>query len=355
MTWNPYATGMINPYDGKMAGIRLLGFALRSADVNRWGTSYAYKPLSNLLSNAAGVYIPDGEALSVRVVDYYGDWAAEHGLDAINVNTSAALNTVLAEPGGYLKRDAVGFVKYSPTAWTISGGVIGNASASNDNVGESVLGHILNITSLSNRPLDKLELRFDYNTAEPAEKLYVHLWGYVNVSSGPNTRAMNLNAPNSNAWEASGGAMIPYNLGKTNGVFTVPVGSATDAAIVLTGSTGAQTFSNIVDLSTFTTAPNTVSGYDYLAIGFGREVGGTTMPALTIQNLKLSIVGGDVLMSFAKGQPARHPAADPDDDRTVNAIEYALGGNPTNDMDGAIFSTIGHSSIAAGSMPPLAG
>jgi len=66
LTWNPYATGVIKTYDGTIAGIRLLGFALRNADVNSGGTSYAYERLAALMSGTPSNYIAAGEDLSVR-------------------------------------------------------------------------------------------------------------------------------------------------------------------------------------------------------------------------------------------------------------------------------------------------
>lgn len=66
LTWNPYATGVIKTYDGTLAGVRLLGYALRTADINSGGAVYDYEDLSTVLANATGNYLPDGEVLSVR-------------------------------------------------------------------------------------------------------------------------------------------------------------------------------------------------------------------------------------------------------------------------------------------------
>ena len=72
LTWNPYATGMVKPYDGSMAGIRLLGFAMGRAAANSEGTSYAYQPLSAVLTDAGIDYVADGEMLVVRSSDASG-------------------------------------------------------------------------------------------------------------------------------------------------------------------------------------------------------------------------------------------------------------------------------------------
>jgi len=66
LTWNPYVTGVIKPYDGSMAGIRLLGYAMDSASINAQGTTYAYEPLAGILSAASVDYFADGEVLAVR-------------------------------------------------------------------------------------------------------------------------------------------------------------------------------------------------------------------------------------------------------------------------------------------------
>ena len=97
---------------------------------------------------------------------------------------------------------------------------------------------------------------------------------------------MNLFATNGNAWESSNGALTAYNLGGADGAFSGTPGVASDAAAILTGATGAQSYSATFDLSSFTTAPDRIGDYDYLALGFTRKLGGTA-PAVTISNVKL--------------------------------------------------------------------
>ena len=58
-------------------------------------------------------------------------------------------------------------------------------------------------------------------------------------------------------------------------------------------------------------------------------VGGTTNPAVSISNIRLSMAGGDVLHEFPTlSMLPTHVAADPDGDGYSNLFEYALGGNP---------------------------
>lgn len=195
---------------------------------------------------------------------------------------------------GTLYRDSVGLHKSSSSAWTVSNGVLSNSSTSNSKKAEGALAVMIDVSSVSAWH-DQLELSFDYTTGDAAEKLFVHVWGYVDVSSDSSTRTMNLGAQNGNAWESAGGDMLAYNLGKPDGVFTGTAGTGSDAAVILTGATGAQTFSGTFDLSAFTTAPDTVAEYDYIVIGFARDIAGTTSPSVTVSNVELTAKTGSML------------------------------------------------------------
>jgi hypothetical protein len=267
----------------------------------------------------------------------YGTWAAGYGLDLASLNTDAVLNTLGVRGSGRLLRDDFVFTRSGVGAWTLTNGVIANASAANNNVGEGAMGRMVDLSAFGNLNTNRLTLQFDYTTADPAERLYVHLWGYVDVSSGSSTPVMNLAAQDGNAWESSGGALTPYNLGKPDGVFLPVRGRGDDAAAILTGSTGEQTYSNTFDLSGFVTAPDTVAGYDYLALGFAREVGPASTPEVTIRNVVLSVPGEGPLIAFLQHPPLDDPTHDPDGDGAVNLAEYAHGGNPTNGIDIDVF------------------
>lgn len=269
-------------------------------------------------------------ALHGTVTDYYGHWVAEYGLDMMNLNAAPELNTVQTSSTGRLERDSIGFCKANTSAWTVSGGVLANVSSSNNTVGEGALGRMVNLSSFSNLHSSQLSLGFDYSPGDPGEILYVHLWGYVDGSSASNTPTMNLGAQNGNAWESAAGAMTAYNLGKANGTFTGTPGANGNAAVILTGSSGTQSYTNTFNLVGFTSAPSLVSGYDHLALGFAREIGGAASPGLNIRNVVLAVVGGDRLLAFVQNRPAEDLAADPDGDQCNNLWEYSLGGNPTN-------------------------
>ncbi len=71
LTWNPYANGIVKPYDGRMAGLRLLGFAMPASGVH--GT---YAALSGLLPSEN--YLPDSKTLYVRTATPIETWRVEY-------------------------------------------------------------------------------------------------------------------------------------------------------------------------------------------------------------------------------------------------------------------------------------
>jgi dienelactone hydrolase len=71
LTWNPYANGIVKPYDGTMAGIRLLGFAMQAA-----GTNGTYAALAGVLPD--GNYYADGKTLFARTATALETWRVEH-------------------------------------------------------------------------------------------------------------------------------------------------------------------------------------------------------------------------------------------------------------------------------------
>jgi hypothetical protein len=94
LTWNPYADGIIKPYDGTIAGLRLLGFAMPAA-----GSAGTYAALAGYLPPEN--YRADGETLYVRTatpreawrVKYFGLTAnAGDGADTANPDDDTAVN-----------------------------------------------------------------------------------------------------------------------------------------------------------------------------------------------------------------------------------------------------------------------
>jgi hypothetical protein len=84
LTWNPYATGVIKTYDGTLAGMRLLGFALSAA-----GTNYTYAPLSGLIPSTN--YFASGETLFARTATPIETWRVEYFERTDNAGSAADL------------------------------------------------------------------------------------------------------------------------------------------------------------------------------------------------------------------------------------------------------------------------
>ncbi len=76
LTWNPYATGVIKTYDGTIAGIRLLGFAMRSSSVG--GSPYSYESLETIVASVPDNYLASGESLVARTGSVQEAWRIEH-------------------------------------------------------------------------------------------------------------------------------------------------------------------------------------------------------------------------------------------------------------------------------------
>jgi len=270
-------------------------------------------------------------------IDYFGEWTVENGLDR-------APSENPYDDGfdsGTLQKNSVFFTKGSSGAWTMSDGVLGNASASNDKIGEGAVAKAVDLTGLADSDRSQLSLRFDFTTGDAAEKLYLHLWGYTQDVDGTNPSLINLGAQNGSAWVGGDANMVAYNLAKPDGVFTGSAGAGSDAAAILTGSAGAQSYSNTFDVSTFTTAPDAISEYDYLVIAFAREVGGTTTPSVSITDIELSVVGGASLLPVAVDYSEDRPTDDPNGDGLESLLEYAFGGNPNLGNNGGILPVLG--------------
>ncbi|MDF7809504.1 hypothetical protein P4E94_18825 [Pontiellaceae bacterium B12219] len=71
LTWNPYANGIIKPYDGTIAGMRLLGFSMPES-----GTNGTYTALSGVLPSKN--YMADGKSLFARTATSIETWRVEY-------------------------------------------------------------------------------------------------------------------------------------------------------------------------------------------------------------------------------------------------------------------------------------
>jgi len=187
---------------------------------------------------------------------------------------------------GYTTRSTTDWTKDWTSAWDRTGGALVNTSTVNSTVSKGAVGYVIAVPKGSLSSENKLTINFDYTRGSENETLYMHVWGLVDGSSTDSTNIMNTGASSGAAWESSGGAFTPYNLGAVDGYFDN--GKPSDAAIALTGSAGAKSFCGDLILSDFTTAPNTVAGYDYIAIGFTRDGTENTGASVSIDNLVIT-------------------------------------------------------------------
>jgi hypothetical protein len=112
LTWNPYASGLVKPYDGTIAGLRLLGFAMPSA-----GATGSYAAIDGLLP--VQNYLADGKTLYVRTATEVETWRVKHF--GLMDNVGDASNT--ADPD----RDAVNnLIEYGLGGDPTDGSDVGN-------------------------------------------------------------------------------------------------------------------------------------------------------------------------------------------------------------------------------------
>ena len=148
-------------------------------------------------------------------VDYFGGWAAANALDRI----PEAL--FLDGLGSAVTKDNQSYSKGGSSAWTVTQSGLSNASSTNNTVGEGAIAKCIDLTDLEASAAAQLTLSFDYSTADASEKLYVHLWGCVDLDPSQNSGIMNLGAQSGNAWvSVAPEIMEVYNLAKPDGVFT---------------------------------------------------------------------------------------------------------------------------------------
>ncbi len=239
----------------------------------------------------------------------------------------ASANSVVGRR--YLWRSDTQFVKHPDSAWTVSNGSLSNTSATNSRVAEGALGRIVSVDTLNANDGNLLTLSFDYTLDDPNEVLYVHLWGLIG-SAASSQGIMNLAATNGSVWYLASTDIAMYNL--ADGVATG--GAASTAAVALSGTSEAQSFSETFDLSSYAAGTNNLSDYDYLVLGFARKIDGASAPGVQVSNVLLSLKSkGQEIQPFEKwvsdlGMGDAAVSDDPDGDGTSNLLEYAFGMNP---------------------------
>ena len=220
------------------------------------------------------------------------------------------------------------FVKHPDSEWTVTNGSLSNTSATNTRVAEGTLARIISVDSGAANG-DLLTLSFDYTLNDPSEALYVHLWGLIGTAAS-SQKIMNLAATNGNAWYEDSVDMAMTNL--ADGVVTN--GAASTAAVALSSTSGAQSFSKTFDLSGYGLGKNNLSDYDYLVLGFARKIDGASAPDVQVSNVLLSLNSkGEEIQPYEKwvsdlGMGDAAVNDDPDGDGMSNLLEYAFGMNP---------------------------
>ena len=229
---------------------------------------------------------------------------------------------------GYLYYQDTQFVKHPNSAWTVNNGTLSNTSTDNSRTAEGALAHAVTIDNLAVSQGDIVNLSFDCTLNDPAEVLYVHLWGLV--GSPTDNRIMNLGAQNGNTWYFDQTGVDMYNL--ADGLSTG--GAAATAAIAITGNTGPQSYRASFDLSAYSEPANELSDFDYLALAFARKIDGASSPAVSISDVKVSVQSrgpeAQPYEKWASDLGLTQPAAgdDSDADGLSNFAEFAFGGDP---------------------------
>ena len=194
------------------------------------------------------------------------------------------------------------------TEWTINnaaGGSANNAGGGTAAQNEGIFGRLVNIGSVSDLNLDKLQLDVDFTTAEAAEELFVHLRGYIENTPDADP-LVNMSATNGNAWNDADSTTdwTIYNLnsGQLNNHYS-DYSNAGFAVALHDGSAGAHNFSQTFDMSGYATEANAVAKFDYLGVYVTRNHLGTS-PSVSISNLSITAVpepSSLALLAFATG------------------------------------------------------
>ncbi len=122
LTWNPYEAAPIKTYTGQIAGIRLLGFILRSTDATNTAPT---APLSACLAVAPSNYRASGEIFTAGVATNIESWRATHLGTTANAGT--ATDSADADGDGFTNfaEHVLGLVPTTATAPLLTTSVSG--------------------------------------------------------------------------------------------------------------------------------------------------------------------------------------------------------------------------------------
>lgn len=201
------------------------------------------------------------------------------------------------DPGG-----ATTWVKGSAD-WQIESTQLQNISAVDGYQGEAGVGIVIDTTSITDTGLDQLRLSLSYTLGDADESLYLHLWGVVRtgdplVETG---NALSANDIVAHLGYRQDGLLQDYtfqndtNLPDVLKVYNLFTGVTDtgnpklipDHGLTFTGSVARQDHSSVVSIDGH--AVDSIDGYDYVFIGFSRDVAGSSSSAM-IHDLQLAIV-----------------------------------------------------------------
>ena len=185
--------------------------------------------------------------------------------------------------------------------WQIDSSQLQNLSAVDGYQGEAGVGIIIDTTSITETGLDKLNLSLGYTLGDAGESLYLHLWGVVKtgdplVEEGGQQQANDIIA---HLGYRQDGLLQDYSFQNDAGlpdvldIYNLFTGVSDlgnpkmipDHGLTFTGSTSPQEHASVISLAGHTL--NGLDQYDYVFLGFSRDVAGPSSAAV-IDHLELT-------------------------------------------------------------------
>jgi len=258
--------------------------------------------------------------LTLSMFGSFGSTTAHAGLVLINDDFSSSGSLITGDFNRVRTRYAInpgqpGVWVRGAGNWSLSNGALQNTASTSDPTGEAGVGMVVDVSTITSTTIDSLSLSFDYELGDPAESLYLHMWGVVQQPGTLNETGTGQSANDMLAhvgfrqngsfedfsWQTSNPALSDV-LDVHNLLGPTTVGRPDirpQDAIEFTGTTGPQTYSTTIDLSTL---PNSSLGdYDFFLVGFSRNVAGPSS-SISIDSFNLVATpepSSAVLFSFA--------------------------------------------------------